>query len=61
MMKMRPVPKLGIPAGGKLEMKPGAYHVMLLDLKRDLKARQVINLTLAFKQAGRIAVQAKVR
>lgn len=61
MMKMRPVPKLGVPAGGKLEMKPGGYHIMLLNLKRDLKAGQVINLTLVLQKAGRVAVKAKVK
>ena len=29
-MKMRPVQKIAVPAGGKIEMKPGGYHVMLL-------------------------------
>ena len=61
MMMMRPVAKLGIPAGAKLELKPGAYHIMLLDLKRDLKAGQVINLSLVFKKAGQMPAQAKVK
>jgi copper(I)-binding protein len=61
MMMMRPVPKLGVPAGGKLEMKPGGYHLMLLNLKRQLKAGQVVNLTLVFEKAGRLAVKAKVK
>jgi hypothetical protein len=61
MMMMRPVPKLGVPAGGKHEMKPGGYHLMLLNLKRQLKAGQVVNLTLVFEKAGRLAVKAKVK
>ena len=61
MMMMRPVAKLGVSAGGKLEMKPGGYHLMLLNLKRQLKAGQVINLTLVFEKAGRLAVKAKVK
>ena len=61
MMKMRPVSKLGVPPGRKLEMKPGGYHIMLLNLKRDLKTGQVINLMLVFEKAGRIPVKAKVK
>ena len=61
MMMMRPISKLGVPAGGKLEMKPGGYHLMLINLKRELKAGQVINLTLVLQKAGRIPVKAKVK
>jgi len=53
--------KLGVPAGGKLEMKPGGYHIMLINLKRELKAGQVIDLTLVLQKAGRIPVKAKVK
>src|SRR5262245_1688090 len=35
-MVMRPLPKIEVPAGGTLEMKPGGYHIMLLGLKQDL-------------------------
>ena len=31
-MKMRAVPALDLPAGKTVELKPGGYHVMLLDL-----------------------------
>ena len=61
MMMMRPITKLGVPAGGKLEMKPGGYHLMLINLKRELKAGQVIDLTFVLQKAGRIPVKAKVK
>jgi periplasmic copper chaperone A len=61
MMMMRPITKLGVPAGGKLEMKPGGYHIMLINLKRELKAGQVIDLILVLQKAGRIPVKAKVK
>jgi copper(I)-binding protein len=61
MMMMRPITKLGVPAGGKLEMKPGGYHLMLINLKRELKAGQVIDLILVLQKAGRIPVKAKVK
>jgi len=33
-MKMRAVPALDLPAGQAVELKPGGYHIMLLDLKQ---------------------------
>jgi copper(I)-binding protein len=36
-MKMRAVPGLDLPPGRSVELKPGGYHVMLLDLKQPLK------------------------
>ena len=61
MMMMRPVGKIGVPAGGKVEMKPGGYHIMLLNLKRDLKTGETIGVTLQFEKAGTIPVTATVR
>lgn len=61
MMMMRPAPKFEIPAGGRLEMKPGGYHLMLLRLKRDLKPGERIKVALTFEKAGQVSVDAEVR
>lgn len=61
MMMMRPVKRIDIPAGGKVEMKPGGYHIMLLNLKRELKAGQTVNLTLQFQKAGKLPVHVEIR
>lgn len=61
MMMMRPVRKIDVAAGKKVEMKPGSYHIMLLNLKRDLKAGETIGVTLQFEKAGRIPVTATVK
>ena len=45
-MKMRAVPALDLPAGKAVELKPGGYHVMLLDLKQQLKAGDTVAVTL---------------
>lgn len=37
-MRMRAIPGLDLPPGRSVELKPGGYHVMLMDLKRPLKA-----------------------
>ena len=50
-MKMRAVPALDLPAGKVVELKPGGYHVMLMDLKAPLMKDTVVPLTLVFKDA----------
>jgi copper(I)-binding protein len=45
-MKMRAVPVLELPAGKAVELKPGGYHVMLLDLKQQLKNGDSVALSL---------------
>ena len=46
MMRMRPVDALELPAGKTVELKPGGFHVMLLDLKQTIKEGDVVPLTL---------------
>jgi copper(I)-binding protein len=60
-MAMRPIPRLPVPAGGSVEMKPGGYHVMLLGLTRDLKLGDTVDVTLTFEQAGVMTIEAPVR
>jgi hypothetical protein len=45
-MKMRAIPGLALPAGKAVELKPGGYHVMLMDLKRELKDGEQVPITL---------------
>jgi hypothetical protein len=60
-MKMHPMARVEIAPGGQLEMKPGGYHIMLLGLKRDLKAGERVTVTLTFEKAGPKTVEADVR
>ena len=51
-MKMRAVSGgLELPAGKTVELRPGGYHVMLMDLKAALPKDSTIPLTLVFKDA----------
>ena len=50
-MKMRAVPVLELPAGKTVELKPGGFHVMLMDLKAALPKDSTVPLTLLFKDA----------
>lgn len=64
-MRMRAVPALALPAGQTVELKPGGYHVMLMDLKAPVKAGEVVPLTLTLESAGgqrsTLEVKAEVR
>lgn len=65
MMKMSAVDKLALPAGKAVDLKPGGYHVMLIDLKQPLKAGDTVPVTLTFEdKAGRkttVEVKAPVK
>ncbi len=50
-MRMRAVPAVALPPGRAVELKPGGWHVMLMDLKAPLNAGQVIDLTLTIEGA----------
>jgi len=50
-MKMRALSGLDLPAGKTVHLKPGGYHVMLLDLKAPLAKDSTVPLTLRFKDA----------
>ena len=45
-MKMRAIPGLDLPPGRSVELKPGGYHVMLMDLKRPLKVGERVPVEL---------------
>lgn len=51
-MKMRAIPGLVLPAGKAVELKPGGYHVMLMDLKQALQPGQTVPITLVVEGAG---------
>lgn len=52
-MRMRPLPRLPLPAGQSVELTPGGYHIMLLGLKQPLAAGTSVPLTLLFEQGGK--------
>ena len=51
-MKMRAVTAMDLPAGKAVELKPGGYHLMLLDLKQELKPGETVPVTLVVEGAG---------
>ena len=52
-MRMRPIPGLDLAAGRTTELKPGGYHVMLMDLKQQMKPGENVPLTLVFEDSAK--------
>lgn len=59
-MGMRPVEFVELPAGVAVELKPGGYHIMLIDLVAPLAVGTTIALTLGFENAGSITIDVPV-
>lgn len=55
LMKMRPIGALSLPAGQPVELKPGGYHIMLMDLKAPLSEGEQVPLTLKFEGADGVS------
>jgi len=50
-MRMRAIPALDLPAGKTVALKPGGYHVMLMELKQALPQGGTVPLTLILRDA----------
>src|SRR6266403_3791216 len=60
--KMRPVKGgLEIKPGETVELKPGSFHVMFVDLKKPLSAGDQFKATLVFEKAGSVDIDYDVR
>lgn len=60
-MKMRAIPVLDLPAGKAVELKPGGYHLMLMDLKLPLQKDTTIPITLVFKDAKGVETKKELK
>lgn len=58
MMGMRKVDMIIIEGKSSFELKPGAHHIMLMKLKKDIKDGDEGEFVLHFKQAGKIKITA---
>lgn len=61
MMKMQQVPSIAVPANGSLQLKSGAYHVMLMELVAPLAVGQTFEMTLVLEHGGPITALVTVR
>lgn len=64
-MKMRQIPRLALPAGQAVELAPGGYHIMLIDLLSPVREGGHVPLTLTFESPDgkqeTVEVEAPVR
>ena len=56
-MKMRQLEGgLEIPAGGKVELKSGGYHLMFIQPEKPYKEGETVSVTLEFEKAGKVTI-----
>lgn len=61
-MKMRPLADgLTIKPGETVELKPGGFHMMFMDIKQPLKQGDTLKATLTFEKAGKLDVSFSVQ
>lgn len=60
-MEMRPLESVPLEAFAEVKFEPGGLHLMLVDLKKDLKVGDELELTLHFKNFEDINVRVPVR
>jgi copper(I)-binding protein len=60
-MTMRQVKSIEIPADGMVMLKPGGFHIMLMELAKPLVKGETFDLTLHFEKAGDKTVTVTVK
>lgn len=60
-MGMKEVDEVALPAGETVSLKPGGYHVMLMNLKAPLETGSTVTLTLTLKSGAAVTVDAEIR
>jgi len=61
MAKMVHQNEITIPAGGKVSFEPNSYHLMLMKPKQTLKAGDMVDITLKFKNGETMTVTHTVK
>ena len=61
MMTMAPRKDVAIPAGEKVELKPGGVHVMLYDIAPSVRPGATVPLRLSFADGKSVEVAARVK
>jgi copper(I)-binding protein len=60
-MKMQAQDSIALPANGQAKLEPGGLHIMLINLRRDLKAGDKFPVTLRFQHAREMTLQVQVK
>jgi copper(I)-binding protein len=59
-MQMRQLDAIDLPAGQKVELKPGGLHVMFIGIKHPLAVGSKVPVTLRLEKAGEVKVEFRV-
>ena len=59
-MKMQQVSSIPVVAGAATELKPGGYHIMLMQLAKPLQTGESFQVTLTFATAGDVVVDVPI-
>lgn len=60
-MRMRHEAVVALAPNAELRFQPGGRHIMLINMKRALKPGERVPLTLRFRKAGPLVIEAEVR
>ena len=60
-LKMRPIAAIDVKPGASVTLKPGGYHLMLMQLTQPLKQGETFPLVLTFAKAGKVETEVKVQ
>lgn len=60
-MKMRPLTRLELPGDRAVELTPGGYHLMLMNVAKPLKEGEQVPLTLTIERQDKTRLQIEVR
>ena len=65
LMTMRAIDKLALPAGKRIRLAPGGFHIMLMDLKQPVKNGEIVPIKLTIEYPDKkqeiVQVAAQVR
>jgi periplasmic copper chaperone A len=59
-MEMRQIEVIELPAGRKVELKPGGLHLMFIGITQPLKLGTKVPVTLRFEKSGEVKVEFEV-
>ena len=61
MMSMGQVDEIIIPKNSSVSLETGGYHIMIINLKKDLVVGEKVDLTLKFKNGTSLLIQPEVK
>ena len=61
MTGMKQVSSINVPADGGVTLKPGGFHIMIMDLAKPVTEGEEVAVTLTFEKAGKVVVDAVAR